>query len=122
MRLHSNFSVSVLAAMAALSVGVASAASTDVKVGEVGTIEKSYGRAGGLVGADRIAGLRLHTPANAPLDVSWDAEIAARTNMPSDRGAGAVGVTYDQAIAERTNMQRGTPAAKAAGIPGARAN
>lgn len=92
-------------------------------MGDIGTIEKSYSRGGGLVGADRVAGLRLHTPANAPVDISWDAEIAARTNMPLDREAGGgIRITYDQAIAERTNMQRGTPEAQAAGIAGGQAN
>src|SRR5512145_2077762 len=109
MSLRSKLSVLVLAAAAALSVGVASAQSDAVKSNDIGTIDKSYGRAGGLVGSDRVKGLRAHASSNASLGVSWDAEVAARTNMPGDRAAGAgVGVSYDQAVAERTNMPRGT--------------
>jgi hypothetical protein len=123
MSLRSKLSVSVLAAVAALSVGIASAEANDVKSNDIGTIGKSYGRAGGPVGSDRIKGLSVHTSANAPLGVSWDAEVAARTNMPGDRAAGAgVGVTYDQAVAERTNMPRGTAAVQAAGVAGEKAN
>jgi hypothetical protein len=123
MSLRSKLSVSVLAVAAALSVGIASAESDAVTASDIGTIGKSYGRAGGLVGSDRVKGLSIHTRASAPLGVSWDAEVAARTNMPADRtGGGGIGVTYDQAVAERTNMPRGTPPVQAADIAEKKAN
>jgi hypothetical protein len=123
MSLRSKLSVSIVAAAAALSVGVASAQSDAVKSNDAGTIGKSYGRAGGLVGSDRVQGLRPHGSASAPLGVSWDAEVAARTNMPIDRTRDAgVGVTYDQAVAERTNMPRGTSPVQAAGVAGQKSN
>jgi hypothetical protein len=123
MNLRSTLSVSILAAAAALSVGVASAESTAVKSNDVGTINKSYGRAGGLVGSDRVKDLRVHTSSHAPLGVSWDAEVAARTNMPADRAAGAgVGVSYDHAVAERTNMPRGTAPVQAADVADQKTN
>jgi hypothetical protein len=123
MSLRSKLSVSVLATAVAFSVGISFAAANDVKSGDINTIGKSFGRAGGLVGSDRINGLSTHNSADSPLGVSWDAEIAARTNMPADRAAGTgVGVTYDPAIAERTNMPRGTADVQAAGIEGRKAN
>ena len=123
MSLRSKLSVSIVAASAALWVGVAFAQSDAVKSNDTGTIGKSYGRAGGLVGSDRVQGLGTHGSASAPLGVSWDAEVAARTNMPTDRTRGAgVGVTYDQAVAERTNMPRGTSPVQAAGVAGQEAN
>lgn len=123
MSLGRKLSVSVLATAAAFSVGIASAVANDVKSGDIDTIGKSFGRAGGLVGSDRIKNLSTHTSANSPLGVSWDAEIAARTNMPADRAAGGgVGVSYDQAVAARTNMPRGAADVQAAGIEGQKAN
>lgn len=123
MTLRNKLCVSVLAAAGALSVGIASAESDALKSGDIGTVGQWYGRAGGMVGSDRVAGLKLHTPSNAPLGVSWDAEVAARTNMSTDRAPGAgVGVTYDQEVAARTNMPRGTPAVQAVGIEGEKAN
>ena len=121
--MYSKLSLSVLAVATALSVGVASAAANEVKSGDIGTIAKSYGRAGGLVGLDHIKSLSADTSATAPLGVSWDAEVAARTNMPVDRPASAdVGVTYDESVAARTNMPRGTPPVQAAGVPGQQTN
>jgi cytoskeletal protein RodZ len=101
--------------------GVASAGSDAVKVTDLGTIIHSYGRAGGPVGSDRVMSLASHTSANASLGVSWDAEVAARTNMPTDRAPGAgVGVAYDQDVAERTNMPRANPRSSPLAFPGRR--
>ena len=67
-----------------------------------------YGRAGGLVGSDRVT-----VPGKAPwggaqVGVTHDKDIATRTNMgrSQDEKAG-VGVTYDEDVAARTNMGRG---------------
>jgi hypothetical protein len=123
MSLRSKLSITVLAAAAAFSVGVASAAANDVRSSDVGSIGKSFGRAGGLVGFERIKDLSTHNASRSPLGVSWDADIAARTNLPADRAAGAgVGVSYDQAVAERTNMPRGQADVQAAGIEGRKTN
>jgi hypothetical protein len=61
------------------------------------------------------------------IGISYDADVAARTNMPRGEAAtnGQVGVTYDADVAARTNMPRGQDAAgqsKAAGIEGAKSN
>jgi hypothetical protein len=123
MSLRSKLSITVLAAAAAFSVGVASAAADDVRSSDIGAIGKSYGRAGGLVGSERIKDLSTHNSARSPLGVSWDAEIAARTNMPADRASVAgVGVSYDKAVAERTNMPRGEADVQAAGIDWQKSN
>ena len=64
-------------------------------------------RAGGLVGADRVAHLEGNAAA-AQVGVTYDKDVAARTNMSSDRpGATSVGISYDQDVAQRTNMPRG---------------
>jgi hypothetical protein len=79
----------------------------DVKATNPQTIAKSYGRAGGLAGSDRVMGLTVGTQ---PVGVTYDRGIAERTNMSTDRAAEtSLGVTYDEQIAERTNMQRGSP-------------
>ena len=84
--------------------------------GAVGPVFKSsdssqfehwYGRAGGLVGSDRVAHLRGNTESTAEVAITYDKDVAARTNMPSDRTEGAsVGITYDKDVAQRTNMGR----------------
>lgn len=66
-----------------------------------------YGRAGGLVGSERVVYLRGHGGSTAEVAITYDKDIAARTNMPSDRPEGAsVEITYDKDIAKRTNMGR----------------
>jgi len=123
MTLRSKLSVSVLVAASALSAGVAWAESNAVKAGDVGAGGQWYGRAGGTVGSDRVQSLKLHTSSNAALGISWDAEVAARTNMSSDRAPGAgVGVSYDKDVAARTNMPRGASDVQAVGIEGRQAN
>jgi hypothetical protein len=65
-----------------------------------------YGRAGGLVGSDRVANLRGNIK-SAEVAITYDKDVAARTNMPSDRTEGApVAITYDKDVAKRTNMGR----------------
>ena len=60
--------------------------------------------------------------AGAKVGISYDAEVAARTNMQhrDDKG-GQLGVSYDAEVAKRTNMPRGTEPqepSQAAGIEG----
>jgi hypothetical protein len=119
--MNTKLLISAIAAAAALSVNAYAAdlvTSTDTD-----TIAKSYGRAGGLVGADRVSGLQAGT---AQVGVAYDADVAARTNMPRAQGGSqTVGVAYDADVAARTNMPRGaaiqTPH-KAAGVEGQKAN
>ena len=113
----------LLSAIAAATAIAANAYAADtVTSGNVGTIDKWYGRAGGLTDADRVTGL---APSSNKIGVSYDADVAARTNMPrGEVNHNEVGVTYDADVAARTNMQRGqTPTDKAtAGIEGTKSN
>jgi hypothetical protein len=113
--------ISAIAAAAAFAVNVHAA--DVVTSGDLSAIDKWYGRAGGLTDADRISGLKAGT---TKLGVSYDADVAARTNMSRAQATHSeVGVSYDADVAARTNMQRGSaPADKAtaAGIEGAKSN
>jgi len=122
MRIRSALLASTLAAAAALCATAAFAEPNTLSASDVSTMGKWYGRAGGPVGADRITALNR---GNAAVTVTYDAEIAARTNMPLDRATGwQVTITYDREIAARTNMGRATEQepVTAAGIAGAKSN
>ena len=80
-----------LAAMPLCYGAIASAATPnlgEVDSGRVSDMSKWYGRAGGLVGSDRVDGLRLggRTPVSTALDqrviATWDEGTAKRTHMP----------------------------------------
>jgi hypothetical protein len=113
--------ISAVAAAAAFATNVH--AGEVVNSGDLNTVDKWYGRAGGLTDGDRVTGLAAGTNR---VGVAYDADVAARTNMPRDQAThNQVGVTYDADVAARTNMQRGTGDAgqsKAAGIEGAKSN
>jgi hypothetical protein len=117
--MNAKLLVSVIATAATLSIN-ASAAEV-VTSSSVDTVAKSYGRAGGMTDADRVSGLQVGT---GRVGVSYDADVAARTNMQRSSSSNAtVGVTYDADVAARTNMQRATEApAKAAGVTGPTTN
>jgi hypothetical protein len=67
-----------------------------------------YGRAGGTTGSQRIDTLHAVELPPANVSVTYDKDIAARTNMQRDGVSDqAIGVTYDEAVAARTNMERG---------------
>ena len=123
MNFRNKLIASALAATVVLSINAAFAADGGtVGSSDLQNIDKWYGRAGGLTGSDRVSGL---TAPGKPLGVSWDQDVAARTNMSVNRDSTAtVGVAYDADVAARTNMGRGTPepAVKAAGVEGAKAN
>lgn len=105
----SKLGIALTAVASALSINLASAA--DVASGA----PILYGRAGQLVGSDRVMNLQA---GKAPLSVSYDHEVAARTNMATDRATGKrVGVSYDAEYAARTNMPRGGNAAYAGNVP-----
>ncbi len=107
-----------------LAAPAAFADSTTLTSGNLSTVDHWYGRAGGLVGVDRLAALPS-AATNPGITITYDRDVAARTNMPLDRSSGAgVTVTYDRDVAARTNMGRSHEAepVQAAGIPGAKSN
>jgi len=108
------------AAAMTLSMGSAFADAGKVTTGNSATMDHWYGRAGGLVGADRIEAINKTTFSGAGLGITYDKDVAARTNMPrQDAQNGGVGISYDKDVAERTNMPRGekTQPIKAVGAP-----
>ena len=111
-------------AVAALSAGAVFADSSVLKAGSVGNATQWYGRAGGPVGAARIAALQTND-SNPGIGVAYDKDVAARTNMSTDRApVQNVGVTYDEEVAARTNMARSRSSApvQSAGAPAAKTN
>ena len=115
---------SALVAAAALAAPAAFADSTTLSSGDLSTVDHWYGRAGGLIGIDRVAALPS-AGSNPGITISYDRDVAARTNMPLDRSSGAgVTVTYDREVAARTNMTRSQDSepVQAAGIPAAKSN
>lgn len=105
-----------------LGTGTVTAVDT-VGVASPETLAHSYGRAGGLVGADRITTLGRSN--SQQVGIAYDKDVAARTNMPrSDTGAGTVGIGYDKDVVERTNMQRAAKdaAVKSVGVEAPRSN
>lgn len=113
--------ISAIAAAATLSINAYAA--DQVTTSDANTIANGFGRAGGLAGSDRVGGLKV---GGTQVGVAYDADVAARTNMPRAQGAAqSVGVTYDADVAARTNMPRGGDAQyqhKAAGVEGTKAN
>jgi hypothetical protein len=111
------------AAIAAFSMLSAGAYADDVvSSSDLTNVDKWYGRAGGLVGSDRVSGL---TSGGTRIGVSYDADVAARTNMGrTGESAGQVGVTFDSDVAARTNMPRTQPTQvpATAGIEGNKRN
>ena len=117
MAIRTLLAVSALALAAGLTnVAIAQ----DVRSTDDQTIAQTYGRAGGLTGSDRVTGL---TAGHRPVGVTYDRDVAERTNMSTDRANGAgVGVVYDEEYVGRTNMQRGTSKSVVAGQPDRTAN
>jgi len=119
--MNSKLLISAIAAAAALAVNAHAAGV--VTSGDLGTVDKWYGRAGGLTDTDRVGALKA---GSTKVGVSYDADVTARTNMPRAQGTNSdVGVSYDADVAARTNMPRGEDAAgqaNAAGIEGAKSN
>jgi len=119
--MNTKLLISVAAVVAALSVNAVAA--DLVTSGDTNTISQWYGRAGGLVGSDRVSALAA---GSNKVGVAYDGDVAARTNMPrAQAGNGNVTVTYDADVAARTNMPRGNldfQPRKAAGISAPKAN
>lgn len=103
----SNWVVIALALAGGLVADAAIAAGPTLKSGNISQVGMWYGRAGGLVGPDRVANLQGNA-ANTDIAVTYDKDVAARTNMAVDRESNApVAISYDKDVAERTNMPRG---------------
>jgi len=103
-------------AAASLSMQTAFAAGEVLRSGDVSQMHKWYGHAGGLVGSDRVEA--LSKPTGDRVGISYDAEVAKRTNMQREGASpGGVGITYDKDVASRTNMQRDVPPTQSAGTP-----
>ena len=119
--MNSKLLISVIAAAAALSMNAYAA--DQVTTSDANSIANGFGRAGGLIGVERVSGLRA---GGAQVGVAYDADVATRTNMPRAQAtAKPVGVTYDVDVAARTNMPRGGDAQypnRAAGVEGTKAN
>ena len=112
--------ITLAASALALAAGFAQGALAQQDVLSNGSFEHWYGRAGGLTGSERVAGL---TGGNRAVGITYDRDVAAYTNMATDRATGQrVGIVYDQDISARTNMQRGTSTSVVAGQPGRTAN
>lgn len=101
--------VALAAAVAALSIGSTFADGGKVlTTGDSATMDHWYGRAGGLVGSDRIEAINKTTSSGGGIGITYDKDVAGRTNMPrQDAQNGGVGISYDKDVAERTNMPRG---------------
>jgi hypothetical protein len=123
---YGNVQTAVGVILVALSVGSATAAGDVVGTSDPASFSHSYGRAGGLVGSDRITALGKATGDGKQVGITYDKDVAERTNMPRGDGAsGNVGIAYDKDVAERTNMQRAAkpdPAIKAVGVDAQRSN
>jgi hypothetical protein len=119
--MNTKLIISAIAVAAAFAVNAHAA--DVVNSGDLNSVDKWYGRAGGLTDADRVTGTAVG--ANK-VGVAYDADVAARTNMQRNQAThNQVGVTYDADVAARTNMQRGGDTAgqaKAAGIEGSKSN
>lgn len=124
MTIRNKLRTSVVVAVAALSAAGAFADSSVLKAGNLSTADHWFGRAGGLVGSDRVAALAGNA-SNPGIGVAYDRDVAARTNMAVDRTTDqSVTVTYDRDVAARTNMGRSNDTApvQSAGAPAAKTN
>jgi hypothetical protein len=96
------------AVMATMGIGSAVAAAEILTVSDPASMGQWYGRAGGLVGSDRVMAVAQAANAGSPVRITYDKDVAERTNMPRQEAAnGAVTITYDRDVAARTNMSRG---------------
>jgi len=113
--MNAKLLLSAIAVAAAL--GTSAYAADIVTQGDLSTVDKWYGRAGGLAGSDRLGA--LHT-GSSTVGVTFDQDVAARTNMSRDARNSQVGVSWDREVAARTNMPRdgGTTPASTATVPG----
>jgi hypothetical protein len=73
-----------------------------LRSGNVQTMDKWYGRAGGLVGSDRV--MAIGAMQGERVGVVYDADVAKRNNLaPRDANAD-IAITYDKDVATRNNL------------------
>ena len=103
--------------MAIAAMGSGAAMSDDsLRSGDPISMEKWYGRAGGLVGSDRV--MAIGKSSADRVGISYDADVAKRTNMQREGvKKGDIAITHDKDVAERTNMQRDLPPTQSASQP-----
>jgi hypothetical protein len=123
MKLHSSLKTqaALAAAIGLLSIGSVVAGSDTLSTGDVDSMGQWYGRAGGLVGSDRVMALGKAPAGSNRITITYDKDVAQRTNMQRDSADnGNVGIAYDKDVAARTNMPRGEKPEpiKAAGAQG----
>jgi hypothetical protein len=113
---NSTLALALLTATGAF-INVANAEESVLKSSNPSQFDRWHGRAGGITGAQRIEALHAADLPPAKVSVTYDEDVAARTNMQRDGvDKKDIGVTYDEAVAARTNMARDkqqTPAAVA---------
>lgn len=105
--------------LGAVFIGSAFAGTDTLRTGDKDTMGQWYGRAGGLVGSDRVMATGKPAVDTKTVGIKYDADVAQRTNMPrGEVNAAGVGIAYDKDVAARTNMPRGEEPAsiKAAGV------
>lgn len=96
-----------LLAATATGLGTAQAEESILRSSNPSQFEHWHGRAGGAVGSERIGVLHADTLPSENVSVTYDEDVAQRTNMQRQGVDNPkIGVTYDEAVAERTNMAR----------------
>lgn len=105
---HLKVQLAVAAAIGALSIGSAVAGGDVLRSGDVDQMSQWYGNAGGLQGSDRVTVLGKSTTGTKQVGITYDKDVAQRTNMPRDSASSKdIGIGYDKDVADRTNLPRG---------------
>jgi hypothetical protein len=109
------------AALVAVSIGSAVMAADILTAADPASMGQWYGRAGGLVGSDRVVAIAKGAKVGNPVRITYDKDVAERTNMHRQETAnGVVTIIYDKDVAARTNMPRGDNTeqpTRAVGVP-----
>jgi hypothetical protein len=105
LQLKTKVTLFALAAGAAMFAGSAIGGESQVlNSGDVESMSKWYGRAGGLTGSDAVSAARAN---GAKVSITYDKDVAERTNMTREPADGKnIGITYDKDVVDRTNMTR----------------
>jgi hypothetical protein len=107
--MHLPRSAVAIAVLVASSVVVCTAQAQGpvLKSSDQSQFDRWYGRAGGTAGADRIDTLNSFLLPPPGVSVSYDKDVAERTNMQRESAGNAgIGISYDAEVAARTNMGR----------------
>jgi hypothetical protein len=107
-KLQLKTKVTLFALAAAATVFAGSAIGDESQVlnsGDVESMSKWYGRAGGVTGSDSVSAPHAN---GAKVGITYDKDVAERTNMTREPADGKnIGISYDKDVATRTNMTRG---------------